>query len=812
LTEPAKTTERVNVQLPDGRMGTVAAKDVASVLDQRGRVVSDAEFAKAQRDLNLEAKYSGVGGFVHSQAANIAGGLRGLSAGLSDPLLIKGAGLVGQEEAARSQLSEYQEAFPVESLRGEVGGVVIPAVASGGARAPMGVSGILARGGAAIERSTLQGLTRGGAGLAERALVKGLAVGAQGAAEGAVYGVGHQISEASLGNHELTADKLLAGAKGGALYGFVGGAALGSGGELVSGAIKAAIPKTFAITAEKEGGTLSQWLEKKAGEMTLRHAGADKRLVSSLDKYAEGGGAGVGRLLADEAPALVGKQRVGQMTHELWAEAAARGKQLHGAAMDGVLASAGKGSANIRVHEIVDEIRRTADPFRTGAEHIGKQGVVKQIDGFAEDVGRRFGLYGEGGQFANPDAVMNLKDLHGIRRSADDLWAGNKINPIATPIKSVRDGVNVRLASEIEKAGGPEALQAWQEANQRWQAFNALGKATANQSARTGANQFLSLTDKIVGSAGAAIGSVVGGGPVGAVVGGAVTGLASKAIRGRFDAVGAEMLLKAARLGAAKELAGSVDAQLGQAVRGFLSQGAKEGSIAGSSALAARANMPQAARVGGVSREDYERTAGQVAQLSMRRKDGQMGGHGLENFSAAAPNVAAALAATHSRAVQYLAALMPPARVDHSSSFVPGSMYMPKALSPAELKWLRSVEAVKDPMGVLKDFRKGHISGDQVDALKNVYPSLYAHLRQTVMEHAQKSGRKLSVEQVSALGILLREPVHYTQRPEFLVAMQASKATAAPLEEPGGTPNPSRQPDIESGAARAGTASEAIER
>ncbi len=801
MAEPAKT-EAVKVQLPDGRFGTVAPKDVASVLDQRGRIVSDAEFNKNQQNLNLEAKYSGLEGFAHSQAANVAGGLRGISAGLSDPLLIKGAGLVGQEDAARAQLSEYKEAFPVESLRGEVAGVVIPAVASGGSRAPMGVSGLLARGGAAVEAGTLNALTRGGAGLGERALVKGLAVGAQGAAEGAAYGIGHQISEASLGNHELTADKLLAGAKGGALYGFVGGAALGSGGELVGGALKAA--KNFAITANKEGGTLSQWLERKAGDHVLHGAGYDAKALGRLDRFAEGGRYGTARMLAEEAPALVGKQRVGQMTPDLWAEAAQKGKQIHGAAMGSVVDGA---NSTIRVHEVVDEIRRTADPFRTGAEHIGKQGVVKQMDGFAEDVGKRFGLYGEAGTFSNPDAVMTLKDLHGVRRSADDLWVGNKINPVASPIKGIRDTIDMRLASEIEKAGGAEALQAWQDANARYAMYKGLEKAVASKSTQTGASAFLSLTDKMAAGAGGVIGSTIGG-PVGGLVGGAVTGLASKAIRSRFDGVAADALMKAARIGAAKELSGSVDAQLGSAVRGFLSQSSKEGALAGGTALAAKANMPQAARVGAVSRPEYERMAGQVAMLNMRRKDGQQDGHGLENFAAAAPNTAAALAATHSRAVQYLSSIMPPARVDHSSAFVPGSMYMPKALSPAELKWLRSVEAVRDPMGVLRDFRKGHISGDQVDALKNVYPSLYAHLRQTVMEHAQKSGRKLSVEQVSALGILLGEPVHYTQRPEFLAAMQASKSNAAPPEE-GGAP---QKAELETGSANAGTVSESFER
>lgn len=812
----AAPTKAVPVQLPDGRMGTVAPGDVASVLDQGGRAVSDQEFSSNQKALNRQEKYSTPQGVVEGLVApNVAGGLRGLSAGLSDPLLIGGAGLISPEakEAVRGKLNEYKEEFPISSAQGEIAGIVGPAIAGAG-RAPAGLSGLISRGGTAVERAALSGLGGLEGGLARRALVRGASLGAQGAFEGALYGAGHEASEAALGNTELTADKLLAGAKGGALYGFAGGALLGGGGELVSGGLRTAAQRTLAPVnaASKEQGTLAKWLENKAGEMTLRHAGADKALVKNLDKYAPGGHEGVGVLLANEAPQLVGKQSVGQMNRELWAEAAGKGKQLHGAAMENVLEAAQKYSqqAPIKAASVINDIRAVAAPFRDDLAHVGKLGIVRQIDGFADDVARRVGLIDKAGEIINPDVELTLKDIHSIRRAADDLWAGNKINPVAKPIKGVRDAVTQRLSSEVEKAGGPEALQAWKDANQRWQAYHALEKASSNASAKGGANQFLGLTDKIFANAGAGIGYAVAG-PIGGLAGGAIAGLGSKAFRSRFDAVAADALLKVSRVGAAKALAGSVDAQIGASVRSFLEGGAVKRAAPGFVA-GVRNNLPQGGTAGATSRDEYEQIAEQVGQMRMLQKSGIAPKTGLDKFGEVAPNVTAALANRHANAIDFLGSTMPPARVDPFAMSVPGSMYVPKSLSPAELKWMRSVEAVRDPAGVFRDLAKGRVTFQQVDALKAVYPALYEHLKTTVKEAAIKRGKPLSVEQASAYGILIGEPVHFSQRPEFVLAMQASKVAEPPVNDDQPANPSSRKSDMDPGVKQSQTLSDEIER
>jgi hypothetical protein len=557
--------------------------------------------------------------------------------------------------------------------------------------------------------------------------------------------------------------------------------------------------------------TLATWLERQAGEHALRSAGADKALVRRLDRFAPGGHEGVGKLLAEEAPALVGKQRVGQMTKELWQEAAIKGKQTYGHAMDAVLESGTKAGGSVRVADVVDDIRAVSKPFRDDYANLAKAGVVKQIDGFADQVARRAGLLDEAGAVINADARISLKELHGIRRAADDLWAGNKINPIATPIKGVRDAVDGRLVSELERAGGEELKTAWKDATVRWQAFHALEKAAANASAKSGANQFLSLTDKIFAAAGSAVGSVVGGGPVGALLGGAVTGLASKALRSRFDAVAADALLKASQLGAARQLTGAVDAQIESGVRGFL---AGTGS-GGKGELAAA--LPQGAKAGQVTRTEFEKLTQQVANAAAARKSSpgfaeQEASKKLGAFAAAAPNVTAILANRHAAAVDFLSASMPRARVDESAMYVPSSLPSPKTLSPEELRWVRRHEATTDPMGVIRDMQKGRVTHDQIDALKAVYPSLYQQVRDRMIESIQKRGKSVTVEQATQLGILLGEPTHFTLRPEYLAAMQTSKgpAPAEPVEHGGRSRG---KPDFDTGTAeRAATMQEDIEK
>ncbi len=118
------------------------------------------------------------------------------------------------------------------------------------ARTPLG---LVARGaakvGEAVERKVIGDAT---AGVARKALARGVGLGTEGAIEGAVVGAGQEVSEAALGDTELTAQKLLAGAGKGALFGGLTGVAIGAPLGAAAGALGA--PRALAGRAAREAG------------------------------------------------------------------------------------------------------------------------------------------------------------------------------------------------------------------------------------------------------------------------------------------------------------------------------------------------------------------------------------------------------------------------------------------------------------------------------------------------------------------------------------------------------------------------------
>lgn len=156
---------------------------------------------------------------------------RGVTLGLSD---VAGEALLGDDYAQRAAIRK-------DSLEGygtgiEIAAGVLPALATGGtslgARALAATpAGLVARGSAALGASLERTLVARGVGQGVARLA-GMA--AEGGADGALSGVGEALSEASLGNVEVTAENLLASGGLGALLGagaggLFGGASMAAG-------------------------------------------------------------------------------------------------------------------------------------------------------------------------------------------------------------------------------------------------------------------------------------------------------------------------------------------------------------------------------------------------------------------------------------------------------------------------------------------------------------------------------------------------------------------------------------------------------
>lgn len=221
------------------------------------------EGAELRRQRELQEQYGDIGGQALSA---ITGAGRGLTFGLSDWALTKGLGVDPQT------LRDLEEANPTASLVGEIGAVVPAALMTGGAGATRGLLRAAATGPRAAARAGL-GVEKAAAKLvapmAERGLFgrmasRAISTGAGSAVEGALYGGGQFLSEAALGNIDLTAENLISNVGMGAALGGGLGAALGGA---VTGV--AELGKGVGRITRKSMDSMVDMWERQTGQRAL---------------------------------------------------------------------------------------------------------------------------------------------------------------------------------------------------------------------------------------------------------------------------------------------------------------------------------------------------------------------------------------------------------------------------------------------------------------------------------------------------------------------------------------------------------------
>ena len=198
-----KKDAEVNVQLPDGRYGTVPAEKLGDVLQAGGTY----DLAEERQERIEQAEYGEDRGI---EALLLAAG-RGLTFGLSDVAAEK-FGDYSEEELRK--LEEYN---PTISAVGEIGGAVLPAFFTGGTSvgaqilAKGTLAGQAARAGIATERAVAGaiGLEKATS-VADKMLKGGASLGAAAGIEGVLFGAGETFSEELLGRADRTAEQMLA--------------------------------------------------------------------------------------------------------------------------------------------------------------------------------------------------------------------------------------------------------------------------------------------------------------------------------------------------------------------------------------------------------------------------------------------------------------------------------------------------------------------------------------------------------------------------------------------------------------------------
>ena len=764
----------IPVRDADGEIRVYPEHDVAAAVNAGGEVATHEEV----RHEELQAKYGDLGGIAASAGAGAA---RGLTLGLSD-VAARGIGGSG----AADWLREHQEANPTTSTLSELGGAIAPIALSGGAGAAAEGGGIL-RGlgsvvreagaiprlasgaGSLAERGAAQLLGRGatslGGRIAQRAIPQ--AVGA--AVEGALWGAGHEASDAALNDHDLTAEKLLAGVGHGAIWGALAGGGLATAHEL---AATGARGLGSAITKRLEGTNISDWLDKKSGEFAFRSAGGRKSLTEAADRFA-GGYDQVGRVWRDEAPALVGKSSFQSMTREDLARAADAGLTRDGERIGKVLTEVDERAAATgalpRAKEVVEDI---AAVMAKVEERAGAGPILSKLKSFSEDVQRITGMVAKdetGAMALVPDAAdktISFTKLRDFRKDADNIWAGSKVNPdlfgFREEFKAVRDALEQRVTTGVEQSGSKQLLADYADAKARYQAFKMLAKATESGVAAQGTNRFLSLTDHIAGGAAGMVGSTIGG-PIGGLVAGGLGALANHAVRTHADFIASDLLKKAAKMTAIERATAEVDRRISEGVRGFLKS---ERRTASADMKADRKDQAH-----------YERVA--KAFIANRGNQAAVQDHidrTVGNLGEVAPNVTGALATRMALTYGSLSAKAPQAR-SNAQSITPQFERL-RFDQASVLKFAEQIEG--DPYSVLDAMADGRVSRAKAEAMKEHFPKLFEQTRNELMSQAAQLRERLPYDKLQILSNTFGVAFDQTQARPFIDAIQASKAADAP--------------------------------
>jgi hypothetical protein len=210
---------KYHVQAPDGSFHEVPGERLHIAIKNRGRIISEADYAAHQ----TEEEY---GGFKGGAIAFGGGALEQGTLGIGSSLL---------PDSAKSAIKKSTGLHPYAEMAGQVAGGIGLAAATGGLGEAAGLGELAAGGvGGLAERGAASLIGEGAETVLGKIATRGAVQAARGVAEGAQFGVAREISQHAIApeDHPLTAASILANVGGDALW----GGALGGGLGLLGGA------------------------------------------------------------------------------------------------------------------------------------------------------------------------------------------------------------------------------------------------------------------------------------------------------------------------------------------------------------------------------------------------------------------------------------------------------------------------------------------------------------------------------------------------------------------------------------------------
>lgn len=626
------------------------------------------------------------------------------------PALVEGFG-------GKQALKDYKLARGASeeaATLGEVAGLVVPFLGEVGAAAKLGRGAIAATEAISVAPRAVTRIARGTGEAVAGALPeastalgrmahRGVRFGAEGAVEGAAYGTGQAIGEASLGDKELTAERLLAAAGGGALL----GAGIGGGLGFASG--------VAPLVAERVGGSLEGFAERQAWK-TTGATGAMTRDVG-IEQVKRSG-----RRMLDE----------GLVKFESYEERAAalrKATEEAGQDIDRMIVKIDETGTRPSIAPVLEKIDEQLGHLRSG---IGPDiRLAKKLERDFVDWIRERSL---------PGKEPTFKELHSFRSRIDDYFesaraAGNTVEQ--AELSKLRNAIEDQITTQADgiatRAGGQFATD-YTAAKARYRDLVKAAEVAEKRAPMLDAgNRSLSLTDTIMAGSG-----LIASGPKGLLF-----AAGNKLVREHGSTAAARLADAVARTGKPPSVADvlgdpfSAGAATDHAVaeaRGKIEAVDAVKKKADSIALRMASGARQAVRATAISLPTTAAKVGAYETLAADAREHRVSPERsgikvaarIEPLVNAAPGVSRALVVKATGDLDYLAKQLPSA----GSAATPAQQ---KAIQPSgseRASFERKARAIKEPQSAVFDMQKGQLSDDAIAAIRERRPLMLSKIQE----------------------------------------------------------------------------------
>jgi hypothetical protein len=154
----------------------------------------------------------------------------------------------------------------------------------------------------------------------------------------------------------------------------------------------------------------------------------------------------------------------------------------------------------------------------------------------------------------------------------------------------------------------------------------------------------------------------------------------------------------------------------------------------------------------------------------------------IRSVNTVSPAVASAMAATSTRAAEFLASKAPVPNI--RGSVLRPDLDKTQRVSDGDMaRFLRYATAVEQPMTVVDAIQRGDVTREGIETLREVYPALHRQLVEGIHEQVGQLEKEPPYSVLKQLSIILEQPTHPSLEPRAIASAQAGYAAAMQPKE-----------------------------